>query len=38
MHIQEADEDRQDGIDTFEDKDIVFQDITYDQLIDILWQ
>ena len=31
-----ADEDRQDGIDTFEDKDIVFQDITYDQLIDIL--
>ena len=31
-----ADEDRQDGIDTFEDKDIVFQDVTYDQLIDIL--
>lgn len=27
-----ADEDRQDGIDTFEDKDIVFQDITYDKL------
>lgn len=36
MHIQELNEDRQDGIDTFEDKDIVFQDITYDQLIDIL--
>ena len=27
-----ADAERQDGIDTFEDKDIVFQDISYDQL------
>lgn len=33
-----ADAERQDGIDTFEDKDIVFQDISYDQLIQLLGQ
>ncbi len=30
------DTSRQDGIDTFDDKDIVFQDITYDQLMDLM--
>ncbi len=33
-----GDADRQDGIDTFEDKEIVFQDISYDQLIQLLEQ
>lgn len=31
-----SDMDRQDGIDTFDDKDIVFQDITYDQLMELM--
>ena len=31
-----ADMERQGGIDTFEDKEIVFQDISYDQLINLL--
>ncbi len=30
--------ERQGGIDTFEDKEIVFQDISYDQLINLLNQ
>ncbi len=33
-----ADAERQDGVDTFQDKDIVFQDISYDQLIQLLGQ
>ncbi len=33
-----ADMERQGGIDTFEDKEIVFQDISYDQLIYVLQQ
>ena len=33
-----ADMERQGGIDTFEDKEIVFQDISYDQLINLLNQ
>lgn len=33
-----ADKSRQDGIDTFDDKDIVFEDITYDQLMDLMDQ
>lgn len=32
----QADLERQEGIDTFEDTDIVFEDITYDELMDLL--
>ena len=33
-----ADMDRQNGVDTFEDKEIVFKDISYDQLMNLMQQ